>query len=307
MLLDAEALAALPGFRGAIVRDVEPLGLALGAPEHVILEVAGERRDVLLRRPGDPDRAANNIAVLEALGRAGFDAAPRLLGRAGDTAVETWHDGLTALAVEPSSAQLEAVVDALATLHGLPIREGLRWGEPPASLLPGPDFPLHRLGYAAHERDAARPAFAAASEALLTTPWGFCHGWTEASRVIFAGKPPCVLLDWEGAGFGPQLHDLAAFLATAVVEPAHRAALAARYASARGLGDAPWVDLADLATLTWGLDFLLGVPRRLVQVLGDDGAVAGLRLAISRVEAAFRAPAGSHPAAVALRHTLWPA
>lgn len=77
MLIAPEALAALPGLAGAVVRDAEPLGLAQGAPERVTLDVAGARRDALLRRSPDLERAANNIAALEALGRARFAAAPR--------------------------------------------------------------------------------------------------------------------------------------------------------------------------------------------------------------------------------------
>lgn len=207
--------------------------------------------------------------------------------------------------MEPTAAQLEAMVDALAALHSLPVREGRRRDEPPASLLPGPDFPLHRLGYAAAERDAARPALAAASSALLATPWGFCHGWTQAARVIFAGDPACLFVDWEWAGFSPQFYGLAAFLVTAGLDPATRAALADRYAARRGLGDGPRADLVDLAAISWSLDYLLGVPRRLVEAMGDDAAVAALRLTIGRVEAGLRSPAGAHRAAVVLRRTLW--
>lgn len=306
MLVEPARLAAALGLPPATAVDAEPLAMLPGSPERVTLCLPGAAaRAVVVRRDRHPEAAANHAAVLEALTSRRFPFAPRLLAIVDGAAVEECAEGLTALAVVPAAPALEAAVDAVAALHALPLREGLRWDLTPGEMLPA-SFPLHRLGFAAHEREAAAPALTAAREALLAGPFGFCHGCLTADRVLLTGAGPR-LVGFEAAGHGPQLFDLAAFLVTAGVLPPEREALARRYADARGLDPGEIAALAGLAEILWGVEHQLGLPRRQVELLGDDAASEAVRLAAARVEAALRAPSGGHPAAEAIRAALWPA
>jgi len=306
MLVEPARLAAALGLPPATAVDAEPLAMLPGSPERVTLCPPGAAsRAVVVRRDPDAEAAANHAAVLEALTNRRFSFAPRLLAIVDGAAVEECVEGLTALAVVPPLAALEAAVDAIAALHALPLREGLRWELAPSEMLPS-SYPLHRLGFAAHEREAAAAAIAAAREALLAGPFGFCHGCLTADRVLFTDAGPR-LVGFEAAGHGPQLFDLAAFLVTAGMPPPGREALARRYAANRGLDTGHIAALAGLAEILWGVEHQLGLPRRQVEVLGDDVASEALRLASARVEAALRAPSGGHPAAEAIRAALWPA
>jgi hypothetical protein len=212
--------------------------------------------------------------------------------------------GISALAVLPPARSLEAAMLALAALHSLNIREGLRWDSSPQDLLPR-EWPLHRLGFAAHEREAAAPALEAARDAILESPWGFVHGEATAAHVLL-GPGHAELTSFHAAGFGPQLFDVAAFLLTAVTEPEQRRQLAHRYASARSLDPLATVDLTDLASVLWGIQELLVLPRRSIELLGDDAALAALNLAAGRIERALREPLTAHSTATAIRQALWP-
>ena len=170
----------------------------------------------------------------------------------------------------------------------------MRWDLPPAALLPGTDMQLFRLGFTSEERNAAAPWLSAAADALAASPFGFCHGAATADHVVFRPDGP-VLVNFELSGFGPQLFDVAAFLATAGPTAEVRRKLAARYARQRGLAEDATVELLDLATLVWGLDWQLGLPRRLIVNLGDDVASAELRLMASRVGEAVRSPQADTP------------
>jgi|GEM_PF-1457334 len=261
---------------------------------------------VLVRRDPDDERAANHLAVMEALTNRGFPFAPRLLAIAGDAAVEEWEDGLTALNVKMETHDLAAAVDAIAALHALDVREGLRWEQQPAGLLPAEEFPLYRLGFAAHEREPAREPLTQAREQLLAGPFGFTHGHATAGNVLFTANGPR-LVNFADAGYGHQLFDVAAFLATCGADAGLRRELAERYARTRRLDVSATVDLVDLATIWWGLHDLLPLPRRLVEMLGDDAAIEALKLSANRIEAALREPAGDSPIAAAIRAALWPA
>lgn len=301
MLVDEQALLAhFPA--GTRVVDVEPLGPATGSPERVELEGPAGRTAVLLRRGRDPEHAANLLAIADAL-----SARPgpwvQAIGIAGDVLIEPWIEGTTALAQELGPDFHGAAIDTIAALHALPVREGLGWDTSPTDLLPGAGMQLFRLGYASHEREAVQPALAAAQAALLETPFGFAHGALTANHLLFV--PAATIVDLEDAGFGPQLFDLAAYLLTAGLDENARRSCALRYAAARGLPAIATADLADLAELVWGLNWLLGLPRRQIENLGDDAKSEGIRLMAERIDVGTRTPAGNHPVAAAIRRALW--
>ena len=305
----ATLLAALRLPSGTEVR-FEPLGEAPASPERVALRTPdGGSSVVFLRRALDPDAAANHLAVMEALSNSGFAAAPKLLGVVGDAigsaTIEEWVEGLTALAIVPPAGASEAAIAALAALHALPLREGLHWGAAPGDLIVDEEVPLHRLGFSSDERDLAREPLAAARSAILATPFGFAHRNATAAHILLAANS-ATLANFEQAGFGSQLYDVAAFLLTSGLEPAARLALAAAYARLRGLEPLATIDLVDLAGVLWGIGEMLVLPRRLIEALGDDSASERIRTCASRIDHGIRRPAGEHPAAAAIRAALWP-
>lgn len=306
MLVDpARLIAALPLPPGASI-DIEPLGLLPGSPEQVVVSQPGQPPSVrfLVRRSPDSERAANNIAVLEALERAGFRPAPRLAAVVDGAAVETFPGGLPAIALEPRHELLALAMDHLAALHSLPVREGLRWGGEAAEVVPGAGVPLFRLGFTAEERAAADPYLAAAQQALVASPMGFIHGGLTSTSVLLTDSE-VAFVDFESAGFGAQLFDVASLLASLGLSPAARRDLALRYARVRTLDPGPTADLVDLAVLVWGFQWQLELPRRLIENMGDDPAMANLRVIAGRIEESIRKPAGEHPVSVSLRRALW--
>lgn len=300
MLADPRDVARVLGLPPGSEPAYEPLGEAPGAPERW----SAGGRAVIARRPVTDEAANNHAAVFEALARAGFPHIPRLLGFSGLATLEEEVPGLTALQVEPPPGSAAAAVAALAALHALPLREGLDWEKAPAELLPEAPPPLYRLGFAAQEREAAAPGFAAAREALLAGPFGFAHRAASAANLLLApGR--AWLVNFGAAGFGPQLFDVAAFLLTSGLDAPARRVLAMEYARLRGFDPEATADLVDLAGIAWGVEELLWLPRRQVEALGDDAALAALNLAAVRIERGMREPAGSAPAAAAIRRALW--
>ena len=300
MLVDpAQVLAAL-GLAPDTPFEVEPFGETPGAPARFI---AGGRA-VVVRRPFDDTAAMNNAAVAEALANAGYAHTPRLLGFAGDATIEEEVPGATALQLVPPPGSAEAAMGALAALHSLPVQEGLDWGLAPTDLFPDEDIPLHRLGFASEEREAARGPLADARRALLASPFGFAHRDAAAANVLL-GQGQAWLVNFGSAGYGPQLFDVAAFLLTLGIEAAGRRVLAMTYARARGTDPGETADLVDLLGILWGIGEQLGLPRRLIESLGDDAATAALKLAATRIEEGMRAPAGDSPTARAIRRALW--
>lgn len=307
MLVETTRLAAALHLPAGAEAHWEPLGASPPAPWRVVLSAAGDagQRVVVVRPCGD-DAAQNHAAVLEALTNAGFPGAPRLLGFVDGCSVEDCVDGLSALAVEPPPGSCEAAIEVLAALHAMQVREGLRWGATPYELFPPEEIPLHRLGFAAHEREPARAGLAAVHRALLESPFGFVHGDATAAHVLL--RPgAATLVRFDAAGYGPQLFDVAAFLLTSGLHGQARRALALRYAAARSLPGAEVADLVDLLGITWGVYQLLALPRQQVMAMGDDVATHRLATAAARIERGLRTPAGDHPAARTIRLALWPA
>ena len=304
MHADPEAVLGLLGLPAETPVEIEPLGEAPGSPERWRVAAPGGVRTLLVRCPIDPEEGANHAAVMEALGRAGFESMGMLAGFAGDATVEFEPEGVTALQLVPPPGSAEAAMRALAGLHALPVSEGLDWGATPADLFPEGELPLHRLGFAATERDAARGPLAEARAALLSSPFGFCHRDATAGKILLApGR--AWLTDYGRAGFGPQMFDVAAFVLTSGIEAAGRRALAAAYARERGWEAAPTADLADLMGILWGIGELLALPRKLIEALGDDAVSARQTLCASRIERGMRQAAGDSPVAAAIRGALW--
>jgi hypothetical protein len=306
VLVDPARLLAALGLPADADVDFEPLGAAPGSAEGVVVRAPGqEQRVVLLRRSIEPEGAENNIAVLERLIALGYAQAPRLLAVVDGVAVEEALPGVSALGLLPPDGSCEAAIDALAALHLLPVREGLRWGQSPGDVFPAEDLPLHRLGFAGRERDAARPHLSAAREALLASPFGFVHGDATAANVVLLPNAAW-LTNFEGAGYGSQLIDVVSFLLTAGLYPEQRRQLAERYAAARSLPPTETADLVDLAGLLWVLGEQLHLPRRLIEAYGDDIASEALQTIAGRINRGLQEPAGAHPLAVAIRAALWP-
>jgi hypothetical protein len=306
MLAEVEPLLAALRLPPGTRVDFEPLGEAAGAPERISLcPPEGPERVVLLRRALDPEASANHLAVMETLTNHGFAHAPRLLAILGDVAVEEWVEGATALSLVPPPGAAEAAIAALAALHELPIREGLDWGMSPGDLLTGEEVPLHRLGFASEEREAARQPLADAREAMLKTPFGFAHGSASAAHVLLT-RDRATLVNFEHAGYGSQLMDVSAFLLTSGLDAPARRALAGHYARLRRFDLFPTVDGIDLAGILWGIEHQLALPRRLIEALGDDPASEAIHTASARIDRGMRIPAGDHPAAAAIRAALWP-
>lgn len=303
MAEEAAVLAAIGVPAGTPVT-WEALGDSPWSP--VLVRIQGESAiEAIVREPADPEGAQNHAAVFEALARAGYPCMPRLLGFAGRATIEEVLPGATAMRLVPPPGSAEAAMEALAALHALPVREGLDWGARPADLFPEPEPPLHRLGFAAAEREPAREPLMAAHAELLQSPFGFAHREATAANVVLApGK--AWLIDFSNAGYGPQYFDVAAFLLTAGIEAAGRRALAAAYARHRGTAPDETADAVDLLGVLWAISWQLELPRKLITSLGDDVATESLKLAASRIDRAVRQPAGDSRIAAAIRAALWP-
>lgn len=267
--------------------------------------IAGHSAALVVRRHPEDDFAANNAAVAETLVNAGFSHTPSMVGIDGLATIEREFPGVPLTAIEASASIMDQCIDALAELHQLPLREGLGWEQPPGDRLPAAEVPLHRLGFTSAEREPAEAWFQQAHEALLESPFGFVHGASRAGNVL-AGNQGVAFVNFERSGFGAQYMDVAALLATSGLDAAERRRLADRYARKSGSDEPATTDLIDLATIVWGVEDQLELPRRQILVMGDDAAMDSLLLMASRTERALREPAGEHPVATAIRAALWP-
>lgn len=267
--------------------------------------IAGGTNAFVIRRHPEDDAAANNAAVVEALANTGFSHMPSVAAIDGLATIEREFPGVPLVAIEASPSAMDMCIDALADLHRLPLREGIGWEQPAGDRLPAAEVPLHRLGFTSTEREPAEPQFHQAHEALLKAPFGFVHGAARANNVLVANGGVAIV-NFERAGFGAPYLDVAALLATSGLDAPERRRLAARYARRIGTDEAAAVDLIDLATIVWGVEDLLELPRRQIVVMGDDAAMDSLLLMAARAERALREPAGESPIAAAIRSALWP-
>ena len=299
MVEPEDVLAAL-GVEPGSPYEVEPLGDLPGSPQRWI----SGGHAAIVRESADREAARNHLAIMQALARERFDGAPHLLGVSGMAAIEEELPAATALQLTPPPGAAERAMRVLADFHQLAIREGANWGRSPVDLYPPGEVPLHRLGFSSAERGPTAAPLQQALETLWTTPFGLAHNRAWAANVLL-GNNRAWLVDFGRAGLGAQLVDVAAFLLTSGIAPAGRRALAAVYGEARGLGPEETADDVDLVGILWGLDELLGLPRRLIEALGDDALSEALRLAGARIERGVRAPAGGSLVAAQVRAALW--
>jgi Ser/Thr protein kinase RdoA (MazF antagonist) len=304
VLIDDAELLSILGLPAATSVEWEPLGVSPDSPCRVFLgEGDGASRSILVRALNS-EEAHNHAAVLEALNRTGFTHAPQLLAFGAGWLAEEWIDGVTALALVPPEGSAPAAMDAFAALRALDLREGLRWEQRPSEILPMGELPLHRLGFAAEEREQARAPLADAQALLLESRFGFVHGDAMANHLLLApGR--ATLVDFASAGHGPQLFDVTAFLLTSGLQRSPRRSLAEGYAASAGLPPDSTADLVDLFGILWGIGELLALPHRHIRALGDDTRSHQLNTAAGRIERGVREPAGSHPVAAAIRAALW--
>jgi len=300
---DAELVAALRLSPTTAV-EWEPLGQSPTSPSRVFLPAGGETSRSVLVRPVESEGDQNHAAVLEALSDAGFVHAPRPLAFGDGWMAEEWIDGVTALAVLPPEGSALAAMEVLAVFHALDLREGLRWEQKPPDMFPPGELPLHRLGFAAEEREPARQPLADARSLLLESPFGLVHGSAAANHILLTAAR-ATLVDFAMAGHGPHFFDVAAFLLTAGLDSDTRRDLARRYASARALEPETTANLVDLFGILWGIGELLTLPHRHIRALGDDARSHHLNTAAGRIERGIREPAGGHPLARAIRAALW--
>lgn len=298
MLASEATLRRFLGSEGEL--QVEP-----EAPGRERAWLAGQAAALVIRRHPEDDFAANNAAVAEALANASFAHTPPVMGIDDLATIEREYPGVPLTAIEASASIMDRCIDALAVLHQLPLREGLGWEQAPGDRLPAAEVPLHRLGFTSAEREPAEAWFQQAHKALLESPFGFVHGAARANNVL-AGNQGVAFVNFERSGYGAQFLDLAALLATSGLDAAERRRLAERYARKSGRDGEETIGLIDLATIVWGVEDQLELPRRQILVMGDDAAMDSLLLMASRTERALREPAGEHPVATAIRAALWP-
>lgn len=305
MLVDEGTLRHILGIGAEEELEIEDAGGLSRAERVAVRGAEGGEREYVVRADVSPERAMNHAAVIEALDRAGFDGMPRLAGLTGTATIEEAFPGLPLIHLRAELPTMELAIDAIARMHALPVREGLDWERERSSLVLEAEPELFRLGFASHEREPAMEAFRAAHDILAATPFGFAHRDLTASNILL-GRDAVRIVNFGSAGYGPQLFDVASLLATGGVPAQGRARLAARYGAAVGMPEQDAVDLVDLATIAWGVREEIGLPRRQIEVMGDETGMEQLIVQSTRTQQALREPAGDHPLAATIRAALWP-
>lgn len=264
----------------------------------------GACREYVLRSYASEDELQRHVGALGALAAAGLGAAPSLAAVVGHSACEERPDGVSAIAVPVEPDQAERVCRVLAGLHLSGLAGSGGSTSPAAGPMPG-ELPLYRLGFTAEERERAAGPTLALQDAISDEWLGPAHGRAISANVVLSGSGP-VLLDFASFGVSVQLFDIAAFLLSSGLPAKERHAVAGAYGARRGAEPSDVADLVDAAGLLWGLEFLLALPRREIELMGEDASLEWLRLTARRVSLAIRDPAGDHSAARALREALWP-
>lgn len=304
MIIETAELLALLHVPADTPVDVEQLSMYPSLAERVTIGAGDDRKAVVVRSNMDPELAQNHAAITDVMTSVFSGPVPRVYALQERVTVEEDVPGVTTLALQLPPAAVMMAVDTIARLHTLPVREGLRQGQPPESVIQG-DLQLFRLGFTSTEREAAAPHLQKARELLLEhSPFGFVHGECTADRVLI-GADLAWLVDFSNGGHGCQLYDLAAFLVTSGEPAEGREQLAMRYTALRKLPEHV-AGLVELAELLWGLEWQLGLSRRLVLAYEDETVSAALALMAARIDRAMRDGWGAHPVAAEIRRALWP-
>jgi len=260
--------------------------------------------EFVIRTYAGEDDLRNHAAVLAALNETGYRCASRLVTLTPRGALEERPPGVAAIAIAVAQGQAAEVCRALAALHASGLSAGRAWGDA-SGAVPSGELPLFRLGFTAEERARAAEPTIALEEAIGDEWTGVTHGRAISANVVLGEGGPW-LLDFASFGVGLQLFDVAAFLLTSGLGPGERRQAAEAYAAERGTERRETADMVDAAGLLWGLDYLLALPRREIELLGDDAGLEWLRLTARRVSTSIREPAGGSGTAAALREVLWP-
>ena len=304
MLIEPEALLQLLGVPAGTAVEVEPGGMYPSLVDRVTIGSGPAQQTVIVRSNMDPEMAQNQAAIVDVLTSIRYGPVPRVFAITHSVTVEEEVPAISGLALQMPPVVLEATIDALVELHELPLREGMRQGQPRDSVVEG-ELQLFRLGFASYEREAAAPHIAAAKDLLVSeAPFGFVHGECTAGHIL-AGAGRAWLVDFSNGGFGCQLFDVAAFLLTSGERPEVRERLAERYVQARGLpfGTAGLIEMSELL---WGLPWLIGLSRRLVLAYEDAAVSSAFSLIASRIDRGMREGWGRSSLAEEIRHGLWP-
>ncbi|MDZ7729147.1 MAG: hypothetical protein U5Q44_13655 [Dehalococcoidia bacterium] len=162
--------------------------------------------------------------------------------------------GLPPTSIRANAVTMESAVDLLASMHALEIREGRNHGRDAEELVPGEETPLHRLGFAAHEREQADPGLRTAKAAILEGPMGFAHGELTAANAL-ANRSAAVALRRDSGRRGTDRRSWTwpALLCTAGLDAGQRRTLAEQYARKIAREPSTFADLVDVAGLPVGI------------------------------------------------------
>lgn len=232
--LDASQLAAILDAWG--LRDARGEGVPQGAVNTWYrVERAGVTRFLRLDERGDDDAVATELAILGALSDL---PVPRLIPTRDGAAMTRFgrrpcllFDALAGAPVVPAEltvGHLASLGAVTAALHRAPVPGGL------ARHRFHPRRVFEQLYLPVRERTCAEhPAAAAALDALFASGWepfafehlprAIVHGDLFFDNLHFVGERLTGLLDFEAAGEGPRLFDLAVAVHALCFEPAARA------------------------------------------------------------------------------------
>jgi thiamine kinase len=212
-------------------------------------EAAGRGHFVRLARPATENLGAdhgNECRVLDVAAAAGL--APRIVHS--DTAsrllVTEWVDAAPPPA---TAAAMATVARTLATLHDIPAPRDLRVVDFGRQVL--------ELGAALPPLTRLRVLHDVAAGVLGLLQAGatrqvLCHHDLNPLNLLFDGGGRLWLVDWEYAGLGDPVFDLASYASQHGLDARQRARFAASYADAGGRA----VDPARLAQATWVFDYV---------------------------------------------------
>jgi thiamine kinase len=189
----------------------------------------------------------NERRVLEVVSAAGL--APRVLHseNAAPVLVTEWIDAVEP--PRPRNRAIDAVARTLARLHGLSARGELRSVDfAEQSRILQAALPASERQQGVH--DVAEHVFAALRRRSARR--ALCHHDLNPLNLLFDRSGRLWVVDWEYAGLGDPVFDLASYASQHGLKAPERARLAASYAAAGGVG----VNLAELEQAAWAFDYV---------------------------------------------------